>query len=277
MRCYFATACSQALWEQALRTDQVFDVHSVFPSGVNLMLGERLLYIGSDRAAMRPFGVLLREPQLFSLLASCRQGDGGVYQRERKRLVWGSGMVLDLSEADMRSGLITGEKRGADWAASSLRHLSRCWEKHKPAYGLAQEFPQREQLISSLKGVVCEDPMDAPRQLDFWIGRGPGLTPSGDDLLVGLMAVLHWAGRSCCCKPILAYLQEKGRARTTAVSFEYLYYAAQGIFSQEILELLRAMTEAGPCGPAFSRLLAVGHSSGADTILGMLAGLELFM
>lgn len=96
-------------------------------------------------------------------------------------------------------------------------------------------------------------------------------------MLVGLMAVLCWALHPCPCGVILEYIRKKGRNRTTAVSCEYLYYAAQEIFSQEIPELLEAMSEEELCERAFCKLLEVGHNSGADTILGILCGLELLL
>jgi hypothetical protein len=287
---FIATIWSKAL-AQALCTDQAFVVHSVFRSGMNLALWERLVYIGSDCEGMRPFGILLPETALASLLAACRQGDRGIYLLRNQRLLFESGIVVDMSEAALWDGSIAGVQRGEIQAEKALILLDNCWAKHKPEYGLSQEFPRKEQLLLAFKGAIggnheanaaaneeAEGKANgaaSAADLDFWMGRGLGLTPSGDDMLMGFMALSHWAGRPEYCGTIRLYLANFGKSRTTAVSYEYLHYASQGIFSQEVLELLERMADADLCEQAFCRLLAVGHSSGADTILGIMGGLEL--
>jgi hypothetical protein len=276
MNNYTASTYSKAL-EDALHTDQAFVVHSVFQSGMNLAFWERLLYLGSDLESMKPFGVMLPEKQLASLMAACRQGDSGVYLRKNKRLVWESGIELELSEADIWDGKIEGKKRERDWVTNSLKHLNCCWEKHNPEYGLMQEFPQKTQIITSLKEVANGSPETITKQLDFWVGRGLGLTPGGDDMLVGLMALMYWTQHPFPWESLLDYLRKNGRNRTTAISNEYLHYAINGIFSHVIIDVLENMPDRKLCESALKKLLAVGHSSGADTIIGIISGLELLM
>jgi hypothetical protein len=86
------------------------------------------------------------------------------------------------------------------------------------------------------------------------VGRGPGLTPEGDDLLAGAVAVLTALGdRSGLLPPRL-------RERTTPLSATLLELAAEG----RVIEPLHALLDLGDDGwPAtLDRLLAFGHSTG---------------
>lgn len=102
------------------------------------------------------------------------------------------------------------------------------------------------------------------------LGRGLGLTPSGDDMLTGMMAVLSAAGffgrlREHHFLPPVDQLTWL----TTSVSCSYLNSARLGEFSTPVLRVLRDLqARRDPC-PAIRRLLRVGHTSGADILVGM--------
>lgn len=104
-------------------------------------------------------------------------------------------------------------------------------------------------------------------------GIGPGLTPSGDDALAGVLLVarLLWGASS---EPRL--LGCVPRARTSELSVEFLLWAAQGQSVAPMHDLLRASVE-GRQDDALrcAQLLAhVGASSGADLCLGLERALE---
>ena len=96
----------------------------------------------------------------------------------------------------------------------------------------------------------------------YLVGRGPGLTPEGDDLVAGVAAVLSH-DRSWVAALIGADL----RVRTTALSATLLELAARGMGPEPLQALL-----AGEPG-ALDRLLRLGHSTGRAYALG--AGLAL--
>jgi hypothetical protein len=107
------------------------------------------------------------------------------------------------------------------------------------------------------------------------IGLGPGVTPSGDDLLVGLEAALHALAdpRAGFLAAALTDIDE----RTTVVAATLLRRAAQGEFAERIHRLLAALL--GPddraIPGAIERAVAWGATSGTDCLVGVLAGLDL--
>ena len=101
--------------------------------------------------------------------------------------------------------------------------------------------------------------------LDHLLGRGPGLTPLGDDVLAGWFAARAAAGRP---DHALAAAVRRRLGTTTLLSATLLDCAARG----EVLPQLAAWL-ADPGAATAEALLAVGATSGAGLMAG--AGLAL--
>ena len=103
------------------------------------------------------------------------------------------------------------------------------------------------------------------------IGFGPGLTPSGDDALAGLIVALS-SSNSCELFRDQLVTAVLGNLHLTAdISAQMLDLACHGLVN----EAVDAVLVAGDCEAAVLRLLGVGATSGADTLLGIVAGLRL--
>lgn len=112
----------------------------------------------------------------------------------------------------------------------------------------------------------------AANSLSSIIGLGIGLTPSGDDFLCGVLAGLIL--RNGTDHPFSAALQEQITQKlpdTNDISRAFLHCALQGQFSEAICSLRHA-SDAAQLSAAFS---AIGHSSGMDTLCGILYALTL--
>jgi hypothetical protein len=141
-------------------------------------------------------------------------------------------------------------------------------------------------IITAIKQALADwnsaQMLDGARHV---IGLGPGLTPSGDDFLVGCLRGL-WLLRtsapeacqmfSCLRDALLPDLD----ARTTHVSAEFIRYALDGAFAEVLDQAALALL--APSYPAVvqsavSHLLAQGETSGTDTMLGLLTWLEALL
>ena len=113
----------------------------------------------------------------------------------------------------------------------------------------------------SIEGVVAGSPGPAPDPMRL-AGRGPGLTPDGDDLIAGYAAgltLLHDLEEEATA------LAEAAARRTTSLSATLLRHAARG----ELPEPAHAYLEHG----SESELRGWGHSSGRMLLRGLrLAG-----
>jgi hypothetical protein len=122
----------------------------------------------------------------------------------------------------------------------------------------------------------------AAREVRRLVGVGPGLTPAGDDLLVGFASgLIASAGegpeRELFVRRIARALDSCAGA-TTLVSAAWLGSAARGRVSEPMLGVAEAIASGVPeAVPATVRTAAsVGHSSGSEGVLGLLAGLDTF-
>ena len=138
-------------------------------------------------------------------------------------------------------------------------------------------------LAGRLLGALSrgEDPAPAAAGL---IGLGPGLTPAGDDLLTGLLIgawSLHLSPAEAAQRERLARLLEEAAAAhgTTDVSATYLYHASQGRATGRLRDVLLALARPGDgvrLAEAIPRALAMGRTSGADGLLGLLSALTIW-
>ncbi|MEN8462879.1 DUF2877 domain-containing protein, partial [Escherichia coli] len=109
-----------------------------------------------------------------------------------------------------------------------------------------------------------------------WLGKGPGLTPSHDDTLSGMLLAAWYYGAldARSGRPFFA-CSDNLQLVTTAVSVSYLRYAAQGYFASPLLHFVHALSCPKRTAVAIDSLLALGHTSGADTLLGFWLGQQL--
>jgi hypothetical protein len=96
---------------------------------------------------------------------------------------------------------------------------------------------------------ALHDPALAAEIARGLIGRGPGLTPEGDDAVAATAAVIAAAGGDAA-----ALLPDDLRACTTALSATLLELAAQGMIAEPFHAVLR--------GAPLERLTRLGHTTG---------------
>lgn len=110
------------------------------------------------------------------------------------------------------------------------------------------------------------------------VGLGPGLTPSGDDALVGLLAVLHrLSPANDASLALLGPAVATHLHRTGDISAHYLRLAVAGHVGERLVALGDALAVGADLDVdrAAASVAASGATSGADALLGVLAGTRL--
>jgi hypothetical protein len=114
-------------------------------------------------------------------------------------------------------------------------------------------------------------------------GMGAGLTPAGDDFLGGVLAALRYhgesSGREVVSQQFFDDLARSAKLRTTPFSGFLLGCAARGQVAEPFAAWILAVHR-GQVETAARHVLdiaAVGHSSGLDTLAGMLLALRGIM
>jgi hypothetical protein len=151
-----------------------------------------------------------------------------------------------------------------------------------PGGGGPADVPSRwlEPVVDALRAGDVHRTVGAARGL---LGRGPGLTPAGDDALAGLFAGVlllgpaiddHADARSAAVGAAAgagAAVAAAADGRTTSVSAALLAHAVRGEVAAPAARVLRALVGRGELGAAVDGLLAIGASSGHDLATGIVA------
>jgi len=108
------------------------------------------------------------------------------------------------------------------------------------------------------------------------LGAGPGLTPSGDDVLCAVLLVLCGVGDPAPIALLGAAVQDRWSA-TTSLSASLLGAARQGYAVPEVAALVECALRGDLAGAreALTSTLAIGHSSGQDLVAGLAGSLRV--
>lgn len=113
---------------------------------------------------------------------------------------------------------------------------------------------------------------DAVRAL---VGLGPGLTPTGDDILAGTLLTLHALGRKTEAGKMAVALKPHASEGTNPISLAHLRTAASGLGAAPFHDMLNELLLGGESlDQCLRRIDAIGHSSGWDILTGILTTME---
>ena len=276
-------------------------IHSIFHHACNVSLEDDvLLTLVSSEKGHPAQGIRLRTSPGFTFLNQLRVGQpvacrGGILRISgsdlsidlRTACLWHidlKGLRIDLHQPDMAQA----------WAVAWLGLL-----KHRSGIGISAMIagnpaPRQPPGISPIQTLVERAVrtvpvlIEATRNLQMdatiaavspLIGLGPGLTPSGDDFIVGYLAGLWSTAGSDSSR--LRFMSSLGSrlsqaaAGTNAISRTYMKSAVNGNVSEPIATLAQRIGQAkGMDGvrDATRTALQVGNTSGTDGVLGLLLG-----
>jgi len=275
-------------------TDFDATVHSAFQSAINLLTRRsKLLTLVISSEADLPQGIRVDTPKDFSFE------------------IFRAGEQVNCRENFLRVGSLTIELCGSRRWKCDLPALQA--DLTNPAVETAWQYAWRllnKQQIQSEAEIIAKDlfysnegvrlnvarkageamrglfnatqrfDLTAASSIDPLIGLGTGLTPSGDDLLVGYLAGL-WCTILDKSERV-QFVSNLGKAvvrlsrHTNDISRTYLYHASRGQVSSRLAGLAEAICR-GENSDRFlttvESALRVGHTSGMDTVTGLLIGL----
>ncbi len=142
------------------------------------------------------------------------------------------------------------------------------------SYSTAILHAAREPALNLITGLRQADRTLCLDGVTGLAGLGSGLTPSGDDWLVGCMLAM-WAISAQHAIPPAAIAQAAAPL-TTPLSAAWLHAAARGECGVRWHTLINALT--GSSKPAIAQaaeaVIHQGHTSGADALSGFIASLD---
>lgn len=134
-----------------------------------------------------------------------------------------------------------------------------------------------EKSLSLQHELILGKPDNALQYAVSLIGLGPGLTPSGDDFLVGMLAAMNMKNSPFSSyQPFFEELANKAKTLTNDISYMAILKASIGKVRESIIELVDAIVNDSDENIILSlnKVLNIGSSSGTDIALGLVCGLE---
>jgi hypothetical protein len=165
-------------------------------------------------------------------------------------------LTLELPTGDVRLDV------GVLRSASTRWPVTRWWRPARPT-GLAA--PSEAPAPAGLEVPAAIEP-------DLLVGRGPGLTPLGDDVLAGALVAAQAVDDARLTGWRRTTRAALAAGRSTAVSRALLHHALDGWAVPELAAFVRAVCagDATTTASALAPLLRVGHTSGAGLAGGAL-------
>lgn len=112
-----------------------------------------------------------------------------------------------------------------------------------------------------------------PPKIASLIGLGPGLTPSGDDLVGGVMIALRMFDHQTAADCLAGWALPIARQNTGKISIAHLTEAAGGEGADALHRVIALIADGDKTGlkPGLDEIDAIGHSSGWDALAGAVA------
>lgn len=168
--------------------------------------------------------------------------------------------------------MIPAMERGLDAAQGILGKTP----ANTPANTHASQVLFQKRKTAMLTALMSDDLDNALVMGKNLVGLGPGLTPSGDDWLAALAHIAALEGSPLACyRPILGEIVSFSQANTSQMGHAVLLRAMEGYQAQCVARVIVAITGGQKVEPAARALLAYGHTSGRDTLLGLVDAIQL--
>jgi hypothetical protein len=291
LRIHSASNVSNAVPRRIAHAGMTLRVQSVYRSVVNITTADGLLTVASPEAGGLPNGILADLGSDWRMIG-LRPGMAA-HASDARIAVPDARLEIQLDAAPRWSPRILASSEVADAAMARWRRRAATTRRtaqarasagglgallhddtgHDGRLGMAHVArPMVAELILALESGDRDAAADVATGL---IGLGPGLTPSGDDTLVGIEAALH--ALDSASAGFLSGAVGDVEDRTTALAATLLRHAAAGEFAERLHRVLAALL--GPdeeaIAPAIDRAVAWGATSGTDCLLGVLIGLDV--
>tara|TARA_Y100001936_G_scaffold253992_1_gene323172 strand:- start:21985 stop:22866 length:882 start_codon:yes stop_codon:yes gene_type:complete len=167
-----------------------------------------------------------------------------------------------------------------------LSNIANIGTELAPSEGLAPyvfNTSDRSHILSNAKSAIGNlekifQRQDFERPVSLMIGLGPGLTPSGDDFLGGMMITLKILGEDRLQEDLTARIKTVYSA-TNEISRAHLDSAALGVGAEPLHAAIDSIISNNETEMAdvLKRVSAIGHCSGWDALTGAVVTLRAWL
>lgn len=235
-------------------------VHSVFENAVNIAVSNQLISLTHKRFFNGPNRIVVDG------LSDLRHFFEG-YENAK----------LEQGELFFSNAVTVNVKYSKQWNSSVKKICVGKIDTAVVSYYLKKYSFIKTSLVDKFKVAVKSQNKELfNRGVSKLLGLGFGLTPSGDDFLVGILSASHFFSE---LPPFDFFLKniKIDYTKTNFISAGYLRYAAAGRISEVIANTVISVSEKkSDTSFWLTNLVNIGATSGYDTLLGILTAMEVY-
>lgn len=250
---------------------QIGRVHSIFAHSLNIQVGLRLINISCFDNYLSCFGINVSEKNLKSVIQSVTENNIVKFldnyivfytQDGIKRIDVKNFNIVELKIKPLNYFPEKGLKK-------TLEVLNNC--KVDQRIGI----PNNTLLKKFSDEMITFKNFNAEQIVTWLLGRGKGLTPSGDDILCGYIFVLLLVDKANTYLSSLVKQIRNNLKLTTDVSKAYLICATQGYVNSKVYQLYKSFKNHNfkDIDSELNSILEIGHTSGKDLSYGIKLGI----
>ena len=257
-------------------------VHSVYERTINLMLDNQLLALQIQDSPVSPISVILpiNEAEIHAIGVH----DGDAVTLRSNNLTVGKATISFDAPTCIYDGYLIKHNHKDD-LKSTVKHMIENTNRGGFSFltdpaGAPDDFVlsyAKDKLTDAVSSLKSGDTASSGNALTSLIGLGSGLTPGGDDFLTGMLSTFAALPARFNHK-----LMESVRAaitdnldNTNEISRAFIKCALASQFSVPVITLYDELcTGAEAVDKLTKDFLAIGHSSGIDTLTGIWWSLE---
>ncbi len=260
-----------------LKQASVGKVHSKFNNGLNIQVDDYLIYLGCSGMPLAAFGMNIAGEKLKQLLAAVRIGEL-VVSKENKLIFYSGYGVIPIEYKDFDAIDLTLPQIKCNINTLSHSQLYQFLETiaFEKCVGLELDEKTGKYVELLVYGNKTDSKVNSA-VINFFAGRGKGLTPSGDDILLGFTLALMSFGEFDVWKKMLAL--EVAGDKTTLISVAYLRALLSGYASEHFIGLIKLLDDADEKAieKTINEVRSYGHTSGNDSLFGFFLGLQFLI
>jgi hypothetical protein len=257
-----------------LKNHTIGKVHSKFDNGLNIQFGDSLIYIGCMGTPLSAFGLNIEKQKLKQILSSTNIGDA-VVNKDDKLIFYSIYEIVNIDYKNVEQ---------ADLKLPKINcSISQVPDTKLYSYLKNMEFEKLigieldERTCKHTELLLSSNKLDLNMNSEiirFFSGRGKGLTPSGDDILIGFtLALMTFDKLDNWTRALAAGITP---STTTMISVAYLKALLEGYASEYFIQLVKLLDEEDIeiIEETIKKVQSFGHTSGNDTLFGFSIGLQ---
>ena len=279
-------------------------MHSIFDAAINIIVSGGLVSLVSEAIERGPLNMTLRLPAGQSRMRSLGVRSGDKVKVNGSALELGESCLITFDSAPIYSPKqkFTAPMLSNNEIEANLEVMRKTATLFGNISGIGELLtlilPSKDEATASKLNIfassgllrivrleqafVSEEKKTLNAAVSELIGLGPGLTPSTDDMLAGLVLLCVLYSKNCDRAPratrlIAQAISREARGRTTILSEEYLRQASSGRGNEPVTRLCAALLTGSreSVERETRRVLQIGESSGTDMTLGIALGAML--